>query len=1123
MLVENIRKMKGQIEFVAIAAFVVLILIAVFFLLQPPGKQGDPWSGMLSDEQRLIRDSIKNFLHLATEEELTRLYEQGGFIDITGPVNIRFSGLEIPLWTSCGSINIPDVEYEMSRGINEYIIRNLEREAEFYGKDTSLDVSKLKTEVVLQNEKITVKIHLPATVRGFEMPPEYEIDVASNLKEILEFSEGLSYELNETHFLEMITLMSMVQSNRSNDAWTPVKGVITECGKRITVKRDHFLEATNRMISYTISHLVWNREAPRLAENIFFQLDSTGGKKYNLDISFHYPEEWADELPEKFATDPETLRIVAKPKIPLVPICYENYAVSYSFQYPVIVAVKDDIMNQYFRFAVYSSIKDNQPDTECEATLFDGRTDYEEKCIDNANCEFNIRVTDSGGNPIKGADVTFYECDLGYTNEAGVLASDTVKAPCMISELVVRKEGFMSSGTFITPDELTYYEVPLERIANPMKIRYYGIPMVGLNKDSEGKFENFIIIDQMRHINLVQEYFTDSIPLFKLETNLMMKSTEPNPFTEEDADFLITNIDDEDSLVHEKNETIIHPIQYEVSGLVSDFSRDVVTGYIEQTLNVREGVNELCVYFPVVVGDLSPPYTDIKTLDKSVRNDQSEDLKLKLQQAGLDYLIGECRPVILTACGDGHCQPTETCETGGDVKCPLSTPHEQLPVNTCRITCNYCGDSILDSGWEDCDFNEEKYLACDYNNPFECGLGTSEDNQYVCNSTCEHDEGWCGDGIVQNGTQYEGADDFGEQCDYGEDIDCCENCQWTCNSSSYETINLMFETGVEAFFSSGDSVNILFPTCRIFDPVSGGGQADTEEIVSAEKTAIVFVTDVSGSMNRNAQGVWVDYCRNNNPPWPVQYHCRINDAVRALLESFNTLYQATEDGADIHVGLVAFSSDVDFPPNGVKPVSIEDISSENPSHKGDLENEINSYNPDTGNTWTNNSIDKAAEMLTNYNADRKIIVLLSDGQPTNGYFPVSEATAAKIEGILIYTIAFTTDENLKHAMCDWSNESDCNCVESEDCTYAFSGINANDLYTQIINEILLKPEGDISVEIEGVTFDVPLTSTIDLDFSGVDCSDSEQTVNMKVEFDGGGELKLSNMRLKYCPACNPNS
>ncbi|MBN2101746.1 MAG: VWA domain-containing protein [Candidatus Aenigmarchaeota archaeon] len=1101
------RSKKGQIELVAIVAFVVLILIAVFFLLQPSGNQLDPWMNMLSDEQRLIRDSVKNFLSLATEEELTRLYEQGGFIDTTGTVNIKFSGLEIPLWVACGSVNVPDIENELSRGINEYIVRNLEKDTEFYGKDTILDVSKLKTEIILQDKKVVAKFYIPATTKGFEMPPEYEVTVDSNLKEILELSSNLAYELNETKFLELITMMAMTQSNRSSESWTPVKGVLTECGKRVVVKRPQFLEATKRMIKYIIKHLVWNREAPRLADNIFFQLDSTGGKSYDIDVSFHYPEEWDDELPEKFSTNPETLRKISKPLIKFVPFCMENYEVSYSFQYPVVIAVKDDIMNQHFRFAVYASIKDNTPDNECEAKLFVGRTEYETKCIDNAKCDFKIRVTDTNGNPIKDADVTFYECDLGYTNEAGLLISDTVKVPCMMSEIVVRKDGFMSNGTFVTPENLTDYEVRLQKIKSNLTVRYFGVPVIGINRNSEGWFEKFIPADQIFEIdNLWSSAYTghDS-QRFKLEAKLMWEPIEPNVFTEEDSDFILDNRDEDNNLVHEKNESIIHPIIYKVSGIVSDTERDdAILGYINQEITIEELDEEICVYFPVVVGYFNYPYTALPELTESVRKDQAVALQERLINSGIPFLIGQCENYIITACGDGDCQEDETCDPGGpggSIECPGKGPLQ--PEIDCRITCNYCGDTIWDLGWEECDSMEEKYSSCNYGEPFniltDCGLGTSEDNQYWCNSTCNQDGGWCGDTIIQDGNQPgDYPQNYGEQCDFGTDINCCESCHWVCSESDWDSYGpLKFGP------ASTDNYAILFddertvfelPACRIL----GSGTIDAELIQSDEKSAIIFVTDTSQSINEDLAAI-----------------------KRAINDSIDALHIAADSGVDINVGLVRFSSTVTSYP-------IIGIADQNNAET--LKNVVSSYSAGES-TYTKDAITEARNLLNSYKAANQsqsnIIILLSDGQPTTApdQNPSGVAGQAKTtDRIEIYTIAFTTETPLQTAMCLWSSDNGANCYTDR---YSYTGTDASTTYEKITNDLKGLPQGDVNITI-GTTkssFDASgILNDISVDLSGLACSDDKQIIEfLSTEFKGRGSIKYSDFRIEYCDACNPNS
>ena len=304
--------------------------------------------------------------------------------------------------------------------------------------------------------------------------------------------------------------------------------------------------------------------------------------------------------------------------------------------------------------------------------------------------------------------------------------------------------------------------------------------------------------------------------------------------------------------------------------------------------------------------------------------------------------------------------------------------------------------------------------------------------------------------------------------------------------------SMAFGGSPTATLASAEVAVLDFPQCRIFDNTSGLIDATLiPDIAVAGNIAIVFVTDSSGSLTAT----------------------QMADIKQAIKDSIDALYDATAVGVQFHVGLVEFDS-------AINPYPIGDLAVV--SHYNALKTEVDTY-VDGGSTYTLEAMQQANTMLNAYTADLRIVILISDGDPTVSHDPDVETDAAKAAGTEIYTIAFTSNPSLQADMCSWSSDNGVGCYSSG---YSYSDTDPDAVYEEIIDQILDLPEGPYDITIDGVTVSVPAAGlflpNIPISFPvGLTCDPlAEQPLNFSLDFTGGGQITIGNARVDTCESCD---
>ncbi len=581
----NSRK-KGQVEFIVIVAIVIIAIIAIILASRQAVIPTPPTTG-LPEEAKLVKDSVVNLIRSGVKDQLTLIYNQGG--TLSPSFSVEFGMFDTQVWSACGETNIPDVSKEIGAGLWAYLRENLEDEMEFYGKNVKFDFGNPKYNVDIFKDRINIKIYLPTTMEDYEIQQPYEVSIATKLYDVLDFSNNFVKDMEETRFFEIVTLTSMVHSNPEHENWVPVAGIQTGCGNVLFKSRNDILPGVKGVIKYTVSHVVWNTQPLRIAENPFYPIYGVGGKLYpDLEVAFAYPPSWDSEIDKYFMFAPDPLRVIPKPIMPMIPFCMGPYAVSYSFRYPVVVMVEDSLLNQWFKLAVMVDIENTQPGN-CTAE-FGVESEYSKICA-NPNCDAKVTVKNSTGSPIEGADVSFYICDLGLTDENGVIEG---KIPCMVSELHAYKQGYRSYGDLFRSDEVEDIVVTLEKLEENVTIHLKGLEAEAHTPLGDGKFSSYTIKGSPK--DLTKSNFGVELVVFT-----SFSPTYPNLFTGEDTSLILSNFDEEGNLISEFNISGMQPVRLNVTASAADNETGRPLGYIDTSFEVGEGDSEIYVYLPIVL------------------------------------------------------------------------------------------------------------------------------------------------------------------------------------------------------------------------------------------------------------------------------------------------------------------------------------------------------------------------------------------------------------------------------------------------------------------------------------------------------------------------------------------
>ncbi len=532
-----------------------------------------------------------------------------------------------------------------------------------------------------------------------------------------------------------------------------------------------------------------------------------------------------------------------------------------------------------------------------------------------------------------------------------------------------------------------------------------------------------------------------------------------------------------------------------------------------------------------------------------------------------DSCTSECTENV---CGDGYLYSgEEECDegTGNGNGCDASYGSTCSACNTsCRQTVSsgaFCGDGIA-NGSEYCDGSDlpyqyydnltgNVYTSCDASEAgttkLDSGVSYTCRRIGVCNGGSENGEYCTSSTGGASGTDANACDANGSTPVACVFPSCSDSCSSSCPLTEITTSLLMTpnlpgsadSSSVDLYSYTADSTSdlpnaasVIMPACSVAGTLTGTVDMSNVDLPDAY---VVFVTDRSGSMS-SALGT----------------SSRMAVARDLLETSVTSLFEGL--GENMNISLIGYSNksgtgmcssssayscseDDDCSGSATCDEQLSDTLSSNygfgdSSDEDTLQSRIDEFS-EGGSTYTVYAFEDAKEMLDAIPDDgnvRKIIVLLSDGDPTDSNSGdgvsayqenVNVTDDIKDEDYEIYTVALTTSSSLIGYMNDWSSNSGEDYSENG-IDYAYDGDTTAELeaaYESIIDSILgitvsVVSSGSTGAELtsdtvtEGNNLSLPWPENFACDPT------AEQEVPIQVTFLGEGTVNLSNLHIEYC-------
>jgi len=299
------------------------------------------------------------------------------------------------------------------------------------GKQVTLELGSFDIDANILDSKIELTAFLPTTISEYRIIKPYRVSIPTKYGRITRFARDFSIELANERYFDIFTRACL---NLWEDL--PRWGVMTQCGETIFLSRTDFLRIYTEIINYVLLNTeLW---APQLGsgpdEPLTFAIEKANGNTYeDLYVRFKMPDDFEPAVPN-YIFDMSIQKTLASVYAPFLSTqdCMKPYKWDYTMFYPIVVKVKDDLLNptNYFYFTTFVYV-DEMQNGECDAQVTG--VGALAQC-ENPQCEIQLAVReirDGMEQPLEGAIVRYGGCEVNVSDSNGLVKG---KIPCTVTD-----------------------------------------------------------------------------------------------------------------------------------------------------------------------------------------------------------------------------------------------------------------------------------------------------------------------------------------------------------------------------------------------------------------------------------------------------------------------------------------------------------------------------------------------------------------------------------------------------------------------------------------------------------------------------------------------------------------
>lgn len=538
---------KAQVEFIVLVGLLVVVVSVIYLAYQATVSPTLVPSAVFQ-QQKMVEDSVENIIRKGADEAIKWLESQGGYMLLSSNDSVSFARVLVPYWQKCDDTYIPDLETDIAprleSALEKYIRWSMNETGEIYGKDISFSLAQLSVDANILANQIDISVNLPTGVQNYSIQQPYRVTIPTKFGEIYGLARNYAEEAARNRYLELFTLNSMYFSKMIDEGGImhpelPTIGVLTLCGESIHRTPEQLSNALENIIGYTLSHVIWwqptitDPQQPKV-----YGIDDLNGRTYpQLNPLFQLPDGFGIPIQDGIALiNPAPL--LSSQIFTTSGLCMGVYYIQYSFTFPVVLRVHDDLTGYDFNIATLVDVGEMMPG-DCGEHAPSGicintpsPTGGETVCTTgepgepgigeitgctNANCPISVKVLKSGV-PLEDARVVFGNCILNKTDSGGETSGSVTcgkkdlyihyPSEATSEDMVYRNCGVNpdeAGGTHVVYDEYTnltvkLYQVKLTRGYLNEIIRGPRVPVthrVLLTFKSRGceEYRNNIIVD----------------------------------------------------------------------------------------------------------------------------------------------------------------------------------------------------------------------------------------------------------------------------------------------------------------------------------------------------------------------------------------------------------------------------------------------------------------------------------------------------------------------------------------------------------------------------------------------------------------------------------------------------